>query len=447
MEIVVTHLLTRPVRARLALAALAVCSIAAPAGVAAREHVADPPQARPLTSLANLAQQARDRTKATPRVELAAGVSARSLGSPDAPSFVRALGAVPHAMEAMVALPEAVLFKGTVAPQLKAAMGVRIAQVTGSPYLAAHMLRVLKGHERGGVLRSALEANNLGRLTTSEQAALRYAEALTRSVNIAPSDFDRVAVAFNDSEIVELTMAVCFFNFFARYVEALNLPVEAWALDGTMTWPALNRPAGVKARVALLADDEITAAATALAQSKDPEYQKARNSLRLGLANSQRAMLRVPGIQQAWRAFGSSFREKAVIGRDIQLQVSFAVSTANECRYCTLHQVQGLRGLGVDPVKLQAMRKDDSVLTPRELAAVRFARKVTDRPAGVTDEDYAAIRKEFGDVGALEVLLQTCTFAFMNRFTDGLQLPSEDEAIKVYQETYGAGWTPATSQQ
>lgn len=25
----------------------------------------------------------------------------------------------------------------------------------------------------------------------------------------------------------------------------------------------------------------------------------------------------------------------------------------------------------------------------------------------------------------------------MNRFTDGLQLPSEDEAIKVYQETYG----------
>ena len=85
------------------------------------------------------------------------------------------------------------------------------------------------------------------------------------------------------------------------------------------------------------------------------------------MANSQRAMLRVPGIQQAWRAFGTGFREKATIGRDIQLQVSFAVSTANECRYCTLHQVQGLRGIGVDPVKLQAMRKDDSALTPREL--------------------------------------------------------------------------------
>jgi hypothetical protein len=28
-------------------------------------------------------------------------------------------------------------------------------------------------------------------------------------------------------------------------------------------------------------------------------------------------------------------------------------------------------------------------------------------------------------------------FAYMNRFTDGLRLPSEDEAIKTYQETYG----------
>ena len=29
----------------------------------------------------------------------------------------------------------------------------------------------------------------------------------------------------------------------------------------------------------------------------------------------------------------------------------------------------------------------------------------------------------------------------MNRFTDGLRLPSEDEAIKVYRETYGGDFT------
>lgn len=419
---------------------------AAPSGLAAGEPTVDPPAARPLTSLANLSQQARSRVSATPRVALDGAVAVTSLGSPAAPAFVRALGGLPQTTEPMARLPEAVLFKGTLAPELKAAMGVRIAQVNGSPYVATHMLRVLEGHERGKVLQSALEANALTRLTTSEQAALRYAEILTRTVNIAPSDFERVGAVFNDSEIVELTMVVSFFNFFTRFSEGLNLPVESWALDGTMTWPAVTRPAGVKARIALLADDEITAAAAALAQSKDPAVQQARNSLGLGMANSQRAMLRVPALQQAWRAFGTSWREKATIGRDIQLQVSFAVSTANECRYCTLHQVQGLRRLGIDPAKLQAMRKDDSALTPRELAAVKFARKLTDRPSGTTDADYAALKAEFGELGALEVLIQTCQFAFMNRFTDGLQLPSEDEAIKVYHETYGAGWTPATSQ-
>jgi AhpD family alkylhydroperoxidase len=444
----VIYVLTRRVASRVALATLAASLIAStPADVVAREHTADPPQSRPLTSLANLAQQARARVSATPRTTLDAAVTVRSLGSPETPAFVRALGTVPASVAPMAALPEAVLFKGTLRPEIKAAMGLRIAQVNGSPYVATHMVRVLKGNERGKVLQSALEASALTRLSTTEQAALHYAEALTRTVNIAPSDFERVAAVFNDSEVVELTMTVCFFNFFTRYTEALNLPVESWAVEGAMTWPDRPAPHPVKPRVALLADDEIQAAAAALAVANDPAAQQARGGWGIGMANSQRAMLRVPGIQAAWRAFGTAFREKATVSRDIQLQISFAVSTANECRYCTLHQVLGLRRLGVDPVKLQAMRKDDSMLTPRELVAVKFARKLTDRPSGISDEDFAAVKKEFGDNGALEVLLQTCNFAFMNRFTDGLQLPSEDEAIKVYQETYGASWTPATSQQ
>ena len=39
----------------------------------------------------------------------------------------------------------------------------------------------------------------------------------------------------------------------------------------------------------------------------------------------------------------------------------------------------------------------------------------------------------------MDALLQPCAFNFMSRFTDGLRLPSEDEAIRVYQEVYGEG--------
>lgn len=165
--------------------------------------------------------------------------------------------------------------------------------------------------------------------------------------------------------------------------------------------------------------------------------QSRQSGLGLGIANSMRAMVLSPEFASAWRAYWGAVRQEASLGRDILLQVSFAVSNANGCRYCTIHQVLGLRRLGVDPVKLLQMKKDDSALTPRELVAVRFARKLTTEPASVTDADYATLQSEFGERGAMEVVLQTCAFAFMNRFTDGLRLPSEDEAIRVYREVYG----------
>ena len=83
------------------------------------------------------------------------------------------------------------------------------------------------------------------------------------------------------------------------------------------------------------------------------------------------------------------------------------------------------------------MAKDDAALTPREMTAVKFARRITGEPAQLTRADWDALVKEFTPQGALEVLLQCGNFAYMNRFTDSLRLPSEDEAVNTYLETYG----------
>ncbi|MGA1367683.1 MAG: hypothetical protein ACO394_04080, partial [Blastocatellia bacterium] len=55
----------------------------------------------------------------------------------------------------------------------------------------------------------------------------------------------------------------------------------------------------------------------------------------------------------------------------------------------------------------------------------------------ITDADFALLRQEFQEYGALEVVLQTAAFSFMNRFTDNLRLPSEEEAIEIYREVFG----------
>jgi alkylhydroperoxidase family enzyme len=394
-----------------------------------------------LTSLEALNQAAKQKVDARPNVTLADETAdiltgADALEAGKIPNYVRGLAALPEAAKPLAEAFKAYLYGGSIAPETKMAMGLRITQVYGSVYPAVHLQRLLRASAKGQKLLALLEANDLASMSASEQAATRYAELLTRAIHgVSDAEFQKTRALFNDSQIVELTMTTCFFNYFLRYCEGANLPVEKWALDEPVAKVVAAKFEPPSARVALVSDDQMKAVADALNAAKTPA-----NNWNIGIANSQRAFLLVPGITGKWRAYTTTTRKYESVSREIKLHVSFAISMANGCRYCTLHQVLGLRRLNVSPAKLMAMAKDDSALSPRELTAVAFARKITREPAKMTKEDYAALVSEFKEQGALEVLLQCGNFAYMNRFTDGLRLPSEDEAIKVYQETYGGSF-------
>jgi AhpD family alkylhydroperoxidase len=397
-------------------------------------------------SLDALNQAARQRVSAMARVPLAAETDEAFAGIDSleaagrVPNFLRAMNNLPNLAGPFAKAFKTYLYGGTIAPEIKMAMGLRVAQLHGSPYVAAHMQRLLGATPRGAQILEKIKAEKLDQLSAPEALAVQYAALLTKDVHgVTDAVFEKVRGAYNDSQIVELTMTTSFFNYFDRYCEALNLPVEAWALDQSIKPQLPTKPVNplTTARVALISDGEMKAVVAAVEAAKTPT-----NNWNIGIANSQRAMMRVPDIQAAWRAaaWRGAGGSQVTIDRNIQLQISFAVSMANGCRYCTLHQVLGLRRLGVEPSKLMAMKKSDDALTPREKTAVLFARKLTRDVTSITDADYAALKAEFGERGALEVLLQTCNFAYMNRFTDGLRLPSEDEAIKVYREVYGSDW-------
>jgi AhpD family alkylhydroperoxidase len=350
---------------------------------------------------------------AAPRVPLAPG--------DQDPNFVRALHLLPGAAQPMRGLFDAVVYQGSIAPETKLAMGLRIARFYGSSYLTSQMRRRLQSTPAGRAFLSASPAAPPAAL------ALTYAEKLTRDIHgVDDTSFQLLRSQYNDSQLVELTIATCFFNYLVRFAEAFALPVEG---DSPIAAP--SRAEAPIARVALISDPEINAV-----KAIEQRNREQPSPLGIGFANSMRAMLRSPAAASAWLAYGAAVRSFASVDRTLKLHVSFAVSTANGCRYCTLHQVQGLRRQGVSIAKLVAMKKDDSALSPRELTAVRFARKLTAAPASLTAADYAALKQEFGEQGAMEIALQTCTFAYMNRFTDGLRLPSEDEAVQTYKEVY-----------
>lgn len=396
--------------------------------------LAAPWLAQAESSLQELNRAARERIGASARVPLSASLPAdvvtlEAVGSGHIPNYLRAFATAPSAAAPFANLLQSVMQSGALEPETKLAMGLRIAQAYGSPYVGAHLQRFLRGSQGGRELLGAIENGEVEALSPERRLALRYAESLNGGVlGVSDEQFRDTRAYFSDSQVVELTLTVCFFNYFTRLAEGLNLPVEAWALDSEWTAPA-SKYENPPARVHLISNGEMEWAAGQVPGPGEPSRS---------LPNSMRAMYQSPEIAAAWRAYGAAARQDAAVDRELLLHVSFAVSTANGCRYCTLHQVQGLHRLGVKPAKLMQMKKDDSALTPRELAAVVFARKLTEDPTSITDADFARLKEQFGgDRGAFDVLLQTCTFAFMNRFTDGLRLPSEDEAVRVYRETYG----------
>ncbi|MDF2439656.1 MAG: hypothetical protein JWN98_640 [Abditibacteriota bacterium] len=437
---------------------------------------ADTPSSQWLTStkalipisLSDLNRRAPQAVQAKSNVPLVADDAllrqAASLGVEPArtPNYLRALATMPKAMGPFAHLIKTAIFSGDLSPETKLAMGLRVAQLHQSTYAGAHFQRMLRGCPDGARWLTSLNQNKESTLPNADRLALRYAEQLTRNIHgVDEAEFARVRAHFNDSQIVELTLTTCLWNYFTRLCAGWNLPLEAWALpegaQSTFTPPAgaYQRPF---ARVGLISDAELAAftevptpaapqtpqltetvqATTSSATTTIPAATQ--NGLGIRVANSKRAMMRTPLFGTAWFDYWKAVREDSKIGREMLLQVSFAVSMANGCRYCTLHQVQGLRRLNVDAAKLVAMKKDDAALTSRERVAVTFARQLTRDPASVTKADFATIEREFGVGGANEVLLQTCAFNFMNRFTDGLNLPSEDEAIQTYHEVYGLDW-------
>lgn len=351
--------------------------------------------------------------------------------SPDRyPNYVRMMGLFPDGGQAMANLARSVMYDGHVEPELKMAMGLAISRETNAKYTAAHMRRVLGANERGRKLQEAVEADSAGTLSPADRLALLLATALTHDVNgLSDEDFSKLRTYYNEPQIVELTLVACFFSYFNRMVDAINIPLESWALSPADERIVAGSYAPPSARVGLLSNNEVAIVAQRLERSVPNGIDTSWDGVEI--VNSVRAMARASDIRDAWGRMGSVMGDSH-IGRVMQHYVSNEVSYRNDCYYCKTHQVRKLYDDGVGINHIASTINSDDALTARQRQAVEFARIVNDDPTAMTDEQFAALRATFTDRGALEILNVAARFNFMNRFTSGLDLPSEQYSIDIY---------------
>lgn len=119
--------------------------------------------------------------------------------------------------------------------------------------------------------------------------------------------------------------------------------------------------------------------------------------------------------------------------------VATYVSLTNRCHYATAHHSANMRRLFDDESKAEAMYaalacdRPEIVFSGRELALLRYARKLTSDVGDMREEDIACLRDAGIDDGEILEVNQVCAyFNYSNRLLNGLGVSTDGDTIGYY---------------
>ncbi len=139
----------------------------------------------------------------------------------------RTLAHHPQGLRGFMVLGTAILQRGTLDPRLRELAIVRAGQLCGAAYEVAHHAAIAR---RVGVEEEKIAAlprwQDAAVFSAEERAVLRYAEAITRDVAVPEEVFAAVAGCLDERRVVELTLAVAYYNMVSRVLVALGVELE-----------------------------------------------------------------------------------------------------------------------------------------------------------------------------------------------------------------------------
>lgn len=110
---------------------------------------------------------------------------------------------------------------------------------------------------------------------------------------------------------------------------------------------------------------------------------------------------------------------------DFGVELFWIASRVNNCHYCLGHQEAKLKKEGLTEEMLLWLDTDWKKFSPRNQAGFEFARRLTESPHTITDEQIAALQKHFTPLEILEMAFLVGRYNSTNRWTDSLGIPQE----------------------
>ncbi|MBK8063152.1 MAG: peroxidase-related enzyme [Betaproteobacteria bacterium] len=146
--------------------------------------------------------------------------------------------------------------------------------------------------------------------------------------------------------------------------------------------------------------------------------------------NMFRAVANSPAaLQSMWSSFGAL--GAGTLGAKLGEQIAVAVADRNACEYClAAHTVLGKKA-GASAQEMAAAQAGEAS-DPKTQAALRFALKVVNERAQVSDADVQSLRAAgFSDEAVVEILAHVALNLFTNYVNIAFAVPVDFPAVQL----------------
>lgn len=134
-------------------------------------------------------------------------------------------------------------------------------------------------------------------------------------------------------------------------------------------------------------------------------------------------------LKSMWGSFGAL--GAGTISAKLGEQIAVAIADRNDCEYCLAAHTMLGRKAGASAAEMAAAQQGESS-DPQTAAALRFALKVVNDRAQVSDADVQALRDAgFGDEQVVEILAHVALNLFTNYVNVAFAVPVDFPSVKL----------------
>jgi alkylhydroperoxidase family enzyme len=275
-----------------------------------------------------------------------------------------------------------------------------------------------------------------------KQAAYAFTMKLTaRPDALTQEDFDAIAKHYSPREALEIIFLVSRYNATNRWTDSLGIPQEE---NREFKTPTPQKFVGLKSKVALL--DVLSPKGTAQqargeweardvvkqkwseARSRTPRFSLAEapeEAPEGSPANLARLLNNFPQSGSGQLRQLMAARTMGKLAPKVKAEIAWTCARTDRAWYALDLARRSLEQVGVSEEQAFELSADNASLPDGERAAIGFAKKLTERPQHMTDDDIESLRKHFSDHETAEIVHHVTLAAFLDRISEAALLPLE----------------------